>query len=288
MPAAVHGIDLTDESTFTGTGKLADPGAVKVGPKGFIHGWIFVGIPAGGDRVYHPRHGHGSVASHDGRHVQVKFDDGTHRSFAVDPDPQHARRLEEMSDEDLYTELMGRGEGEHFSRAAAEFDRRDQEAKQKRVAGLYSQHPETDEDKDRLFGALVDEGENPEDAYAHVHGADTRQMARQAAIAQLRQQGYNGSGFDELARNAFKDDVRRRVIDAENATNGFMLTPQASRAGIDPWSLFTGPESRARKHASPELKEWWDQNGRPTLSDWQDMLLGQGGVKGPKGGDFYA
>jgi hypothetical protein len=35
-----------------------------------------------------------------------------------------------------------------------------------------------------------------------------------------------------------------------------MLSPAGKKADIDPWSLFTGPESRARKYASPELKEW--------------------------------
>lgn len=260
----------------------------RVGPHGFIHGWIFVGIPGTGERVYHSRHGHGVVTGHDGRHVNVRFNAGHSRTFHVEPDPRNARRLEEMSDEDVYRELMGRGEGEHFYRGIAELERRDAAEREARVQKLYAQHPASEADRQRVYQDLVDAGENPEDAYAHAHGRSGEQERKRAAIAQLRQQGYRGSGFDALARESFKDEVRRRTLDAEAATNGYMLTPAGKREGIDPWSLFTGPESRARKYASPELREWWDQHGRPTFADWQGMLLGAGGVKGPRGGDFYA
>jgi hypothetical protein len=67
-----------------------------------------------------------------------------------------------------------------------------------------------------------------------------------------------------------------------------MLNREGQKADIDPWSLFTGPENRARKYASSELGEWWDQNGRPTSADFQSMLLGQAAGGGPRGGDFYA
>lgn len=260
----------------------------RVGPHGFIHGWIFVGAPVTGEHVYHPRHGHGTVASHDERHVTVAFNKGHSRSFHVERDPQQARRLERMSDEDVYKYLMGRGEGENFDRGIAELERRDAAERETRVQALYAQHPTAEADKERVYQQLVDAGENPEDAWAHAHGSTGEQERKRAAIAQLRQQGYRGSGFDQLARESFKDEVRRRTLDAETATNGYMLSPEGKRKGIDPWSLFAGPESAARKYASPELREWWDQNGRPTFADWQGMLAGAGSVKGPRGGDFYA
>lgn len=46
----------------------------KVGPKGYIHGWIFVGAPGVGARVFHPQKGMGTVTAHDGKHATVKFD----------------------------------------------------------------------------------------------------------------------------------------------------------------------------------------------------------------------
>lgn len=55
----------------------------KVGPKGYIHGWIFVGAPGAGSRVFHPQHGHGTVAEHRGDSVAVHFDSGHKADFAA-------------------------------------------------------------------------------------------------------------------------------------------------------------------------------------------------------------
>src|SRR5215471_20663138 len=51
---------------------------LRVGPKGYIHGWIFVGAPGIGAKVFHPEHGHGTVTGHSGGHVTVAFGGGTH------------------------------------------------------------------------------------------------------------------------------------------------------------------------------------------------------------------
>lgn len=59
----------------------ADPDVVKVGPKGYIHGWIFVGAPGVGAEVFHPHHGKGVVTRHDGKHATVRFQNGETRSF---------------------------------------------------------------------------------------------------------------------------------------------------------------------------------------------------------------
>jgi hypothetical protein len=58
----------------------------RVGPHGYIHGWIFVGAPGAGDRVFHPHHGHGTVTGREGKHATVKFGaTGTEHSFEVRP-----------------------------------------------------------------------------------------------------------------------------------------------------------------------------------------------------------
>lgn len=59
------------------------PGAsvTKVGPKGYIHGWIFVGVPSVGDSVRHPHRGEGTVTHVDGRHVEVAFHLGSSKTF---------------------------------------------------------------------------------------------------------------------------------------------------------------------------------------------------------------
>lgn len=68
----------------------------KVGPKGYIHGWIYVGPQAVGAKVFHPHHGHGTVTGHDGRTVHVQFagkNDGPLKKLSfegkVDPRTSH-------------------------------------------------------------------------------------------------------------------------------------------------------------------------------------------------------
>lgn len=61
----------------------------KVGPKGYIHGWIFVGVPGVGDIVNHPQHGRGTVTSTSGGHVSVAFDSGAHHSFEAHTSEEH-------------------------------------------------------------------------------------------------------------------------------------------------------------------------------------------------------
>jgi len=60
------------------------------------------------------------------------------------------------------------------------------------------------------------------------------------------------------------DEVYRQWLNAEAATNGYMLNKSGRTAGIDERSLFTGPESRVRKYASPELFEYFETHPRPT------------------------
>lgn len=51
----------------------------RVGPHGYIHGWIFVGAPGVGAHVFHPRHGAGVVTAHNGAQATIRF----HKSGAV-------------------------------------------------------------------------------------------------------------------------------------------------------------------------------------------------------------
>lgn len=57
-----------------------------VGPKGYIHGWIFVGVPAPGDKVSIPGHGPGKVVSGNAKHARVKLASGHVASIAHDGD----------------------------------------------------------------------------------------------------------------------------------------------------------------------------------------------------------
>jgi hypothetical protein len=73
-------IDLTER---LGMGEML----TKVGPKGYIHGWIFVGAPGVGAEVYHPQKGRGVVTAHDGTHATVKFHTGETHTFEASHKP---------------------------------------------------------------------------------------------------------------------------------------------------------------------------------------------------------
>lgn len=77
-----------------------------------------------------------------------------------------------------------------------------------------------------------------------------------------------------------KRDHDQRVefdyIFAEHHTKGALLNKAGRDAGISSFSLFTGPESRAMKYASEELKEHWATHPRPPRladleAEWLEM-----------------
>jgi hypothetical protein len=65
------------------------------------------------------------------------------------------------------------------------------------------------------------------------------------------------------------EEVDRRWNQAESATRGNMLNKAGRAAGVDERSLFTGPESRARRYASEELLNHWQSHPRPTAAYFQ-------------------
>lgn len=73
--------------------RVGSASAEKVGPKGYIHGWIFVGPQAIGGRVFNSEHGHGRVASHGDSHVDVHFDNGHKESYRARFNPDKKPRL---------------------------------------------------------------------------------------------------------------------------------------------------------------------------------------------------
>ena len=63
---------------------------------------------------------------------------------------------------------------------------------------------------------------------------------------------------------------------------GELLNHTGKSAGIDPYSLFIGPEAHALRYASPELRDWWTRNPRVTVAEferaWHDDRYYGGGV----------
>jgi hypothetical protein len=90
-------------------------------------------------------------------------------------------------------------------------------------------------------------------------GESARRTAARGERARRRRQD---------AEQEYRDEVYRQWLAAEAATNGYMLNRAGRLGRIDERSLFTGPESRVRKYASPELIEWFHTHPRPTRVSW--------------------
>lgn len=284
------------------------PDLSKVGPHGYIHGWIFVGIPGVGADVFHPHHGHGTVVHAEGGVVSVRFDSGHQHHFEVRPHPsgdRHSaghfeprnptpgtparpgpRELAGMSDDDLAASIVS-DDDEHVANVLSELERRERIAavahRDQVRAEIRDHPPTTDEERDSAYDRLLATGADSEDAFAEAYGASSDRQRRDAAIAMLRSDGHTGRGFDGLARDAFRQEAARQYFTAEDATRGHMVNHAGRAAGINPADLFSGPESRARRYASDELREWWQDNGRLTFEGFTAGLLGQAAA-GPRGG----
>jgi hypothetical protein len=128
------------------------------------------------------------------------------------------------------------------------------------------------------------------------HGADTPrdEAARDQAIAEMQRRDMakeRREAAEERKRarwSARRADraavIENETVNAEAATRGVMLNRRGREAGIDPRTLFTGPEARARKYASEELLNYWEYNPRPTEKFFQgeDTRIGYGRMLAPR------
>lgn len=79
----------------------------------------------------------------------------------------------------------------------------------------------------------------------------------------------------EQLREMYREHTWAQYMDAEDATNGYLLSRQARAFGVDPASLFSGPAHIAYARASEELKRYWHDNPRMTFVEYEEMVTGQ-------------
>jgi len=190
----------------------------------------------------------------------------------------HVRRALRTLSDDQLADAMGAEDvtDAELDLLVREVDRRDRAtrkaARDRARRARAREHRDAAREAD--YERRVDGGEDPEQAYAAAYGTTAERMRRDEAIAQLRFAGYRGRGFDELTRSAFQEHARLSWLAAEDATNGYLLNKAGRAAKIEPSSLFEGPESRARKYASRELLDFWQEHGRLTVDDFRAGLIG--------------
>jgi hypothetical protein len=88
--------------------------------------------------------------------------------------------------------------------------------------------------------------------------------------SQQRAAARRGRARDARASrdSEFRAHLENEWIAAERQTRGNMLSKAGERAGVDPRSLFTGPESRARKYASRELLGYFEDHPRVSRAEF--------------------
>jgi len=208
----------------------------------------------------------------------------------------NSSELRRASDADLEDALGRAFESDHpnADRIVAEIDRRDQApmlAEQRKAVRAEAARGKRTAAKEAEWAEVqrrIEAGEDPRTAVADVTGVSVAKQLRAELTARLRSEGTPGTTLDQMIRHRFKQETARQYVEAEDATRGHMLTRQGEAKGIDPANLFVGPEARARKWASDELKEWWDQNGRLTLESYTDQMLTGTVVNARRVDDFLA
>ncbi|GAA1455443.1 phage minor capsid protein [Nocardiopsis tropica] len=203
--------------------------------------------------------------------------------------------LETLSEEQLTERLLqafNDGEVERAAELEAEIDRRAEaerareEASERRREAAQRRRQDREEAQYAEVARLVEEeGWSWEEAAVEVLGGTLESARRQEYTRTHRAGDSDRRSFRDIAREQYQLYIERRVVAAEQATRGFLLTPAAQTAGIDPASLFSGPRARAERHASEELKRWWDANGRLTFQEFVDQIE-QGRRTGDPGQDY--
>lgn len=200
------------------------------------------------------------------------------------------RALRRLTDERLDADMAHRISSGDYGGALeveAELERRHRARERSRQQRQARKQRQADE-----LERLLAEGVPADVAMSEAYGMALDTVRRRLAIDELRAQGYRGRGFDELARESYRDEVSRLWVIAEDATRGHYLKPQFRDSGVDLQDLYTMPLARARKYASEELLRHWQAiGGRLTYRDWRDQLLGDPGAiarrrEGTAGGDF--
>jgi hypothetical protein len=74
-------------------------------------------------------------------------------------------------------------------------------------------------------------------------------------------------------RREFEIELEAAYAAAEEGTRGCLLNALGRREPVTAYSLLTGPWSRVEKYGSPELIEWFERVGRPSVLDFEREWL---------------
>ncbi len=162
---------------------------------------------------------------------------------------------------------------EDAERKAAERKARNRErARDRRAAKANAQADE--------ILAKIEQGYDPAEAEAEVTGKSVEAIRRRDFVRMARLEGLPGNTFEQLLSSAFHKHISELAIEAENATNGFMVKARFD-GKVNTKNLWYVSDKKAREWMSDEMAEWFDQHGgRITRQIFKQMILsGQYGLR---------
>jgi hypothetical protein len=116
-------------------------------------------------------------------------------------------------------------------------------------------------------------GEDYIEVYAAVFDLDPQAMREQEA-AYAAGGGQVTGGRTKTLKAAYEEFTRLQFMEADEATNGYLLSKRGKAENRDPESLFSGPLSQARPYASEELLRFWADNPRMTFAEFKANATG--------------
>ncbi|WP_375000194.1 hypothetical protein [Aeromicrobium sp. CTD01-1L150] len=93
----------------------------------------------------------------------------------------------------------------------------------------------------------------------------------------MSQSAFFAAAVDEWrqVRRDYADFLEAQYAAAEHICRGNLLNKRGRRSGIDPFTLFSGPQVRAHAYASEELIEFWRTTPRVTFTEFEDRAAGR-------------
>lgn len=133
----------------------------------------------------------------------------------------------------------------------------------------------TDTPQARHVDDLLARGWGYLDAYAEAHGLDQSTLEREQRMQLVDLERRPGERRAQTIRRMYAEMVAMAYLQAEEDTRGNLLSRAGRAAGIDPATLWSGTSARARKYASDELKQWWEEHGgRITVAEFAAQFSG--------------
>ncbi|QFG10024.1 capsid maturation protease [Mycobacterium phage IdentityCrisis] len=128
--------------------------------------------------------------------------------------------------------------------------------------------------------AKIEQGYDPAEAEAEVTGKSVESIRRRDFVRMARAEGLRGENFEQLLSSAFHRHVSELAIEAENATNGFMLSSRYD-GKVNAKELWYVSDKKAREMMSGDMAAWLDERGgRITRQIFKQMVLsGQYGLR---------